>query len=400
MINPFYGELGLIETPLEVSHNFCSHKCGYCFANLNKPDRKADVKKIFNQLMNYEKSETYTSLLIKEGFPIAVSNKSDAFALSNYKITLPMLRLMHDKKIPVVIQSRGGYSVDEFLGFYKIPHLWIISITHTNDDTRKLIEPGAPSIESRWQLVDKLKSLGHRVIVSINPYSSKWIDNGMMAQKLEDHTPHGVLIQNIHLNHSQMSNMTEKELEAGGEVYLSAKKKRTKEEFDLTMDLYRKIKSYNIPVLYYSYPTKTGGIDKIYSSVYEKHFNTHWSFTDWCFDNKKEGDEVYWDEYISHMTENIPFANNPFSIQSYCTSICRAFRQGGETLPTRLSLKDVFAVYWNDYRLNRQLNNYVNYYQKMVFTDKEKNEIAAKFDKNNFRIFQFTAGERNDLFIV
>ena len=37
MITLFAGEFMLVPEALDVSHNWCSHNCGYCFANLNKP---------------------------------------------------------------------------------------------------------------------------------------------------------------------------------------------------------------------------------------------------------------------------------------------------------------------------------------------------------------------------
>ena len=58
MITLFAGEFMLVPEALDVSHNWCSHNCGYCFANLNKPDRRIDPQKLFNQITNFRHQKT------------------------------------------------------------------------------------------------------------------------------------------------------------------------------------------------------------------------------------------------------------------------------------------------------------------------------------------------------
>lgn len=39
MLDVYYGEFLINPIPLELSLNYCSHKCAYCFANVNQPGR-------------------------------------------------------------------------------------------------------------------------------------------------------------------------------------------------------------------------------------------------------------------------------------------------------------------------------------------------------------------------
>lgn len=53
--------------------------------------------------------------LMREGYPVMLSNKVDPFAASNYKMTLPHLRLFKAKGIPVAFQTKGGKGIEEAL---------------------------------------------------------------------------------------------------------------------------------------------------------------------------------------------------------------------------------------------------------------------------------------------
>lgn len=134
MITPFFGELFLYPIPLELSHNYCSNKCAYCFANLNNPNRKADVTKVANQLKKFNQSDNLTSIFLKNKAAICISNKTDPFAASNYRIAIPEIKTMIAMDIPIAYHTRGGKYFDEFYKNNEIPKsLFYISICQTDD---------------------------------------------------------------------------------------------------------------------------------------------------------------------------------------------------------------------------------------------------------------------------
>lgn len=84
-IQAYSGEYLISPIPMEMSMNYCSHKCAVCFANLNQPNRKLDFKDFVSALKTSEKGKTLRSYLLKNKYPVLLSNRVDPFALSNYK---------------------------------------------------------------------------------------------------------------------------------------------------------------------------------------------------------------------------------------------------------------------------------------------------------------------------
>ena len=166
---PFYGEFLVSPVPLELSFNYCSHSCAYCFANLNKRDRRADIAATMNTLATYRQRSTLTAILLQQGYPVLVSNRVDPFAASNYRQFLPVLEVMSDLGIPVAIQTKGGRGIDQALDLLTSPTVFYITIESDQDEVVKRIAPGAPSIAERFELIALLRSKGHPVVVGWNP---------------------------------------------------------------------------------------------------------------------------------------------------------------------------------------------------------------------------------------
>lgn len=199
-----------------MSFNYCSHKCGYCFANLAKPGRFADVKATMSLLQNFRERESLAATFLKEGYPILCSNRVDPFATSNYRQSVPILELATQVGVPIAFQTRGGKGVDEVLEFLP-PSVWTISITMLDDAIRKRIEPGAPSIPSRLELIEKLVDNGHRVTILLNPLVPEWCpseDVEQLLAKCRDRGAEGVWIQVLHLNRDQAANLSDRERKA------------------------------------------------------------------------------------------------------------------------------------------------------------------------------------------
>ena len=240
MIEPFAGNLLNSPIPLELALNYCSHKCGYCFANLNQPDRQADVDAIMKSIrkMYSGESEAITSAFLREKRPVCLSNRVDPFATSNYAIATPIVELLTQLGVPVQLQTKGGigkakdalFSVAEM-----IKHsVWYVTISQTDDAIRKAIEPGATSIKDRFDMIQKLKAMGHKVVVGVNPLVKEWCDYKEMGKMLTDAGVSHVYLQRLHLNNDQIKELSEREKNAMGlEVIKQAsKRKNTFEEPD------------------------------------------------------------------------------------------------------------------------------------------------------------------------
>ena len=172
-LKPLFGGFLKIPLPLELSGNFCSHKCSYCFANLNSPTRTLDTKSVLNLLANFEKRKSLEASLLQLGCPVMISNHVDPFATSNYRQLVPIMKMMSELDIDYSVQTKGGKGWEEILEMLK-PSVWYISISHDQETTRKQIEPAAPSIEHRYELIEAVASKGHTVIVGFNPCVEEW----------------------------------------------------------------------------------------------------------------------------------------------------------------------------------------------------------------------------------
>jgi DNA repair photolyase len=219
---PYWGDFLVSPVPIELSFNYCSHSCQYCFSNLNRPDRRADIKATMNLLSEYQERETFVARLLQEKYPVLVSNRVDPFAGSNWRQSLPVFEAMAGMGIPFTIQTKGGRGVDELLDFCP-PTVWYISIALLDEKKRAEIEPGAPSIQSRFELISKLKEKGHEVVIGVNPCVPEWLpenDAQILMEEFRERGVWGVWCQLLHLNHKQLAGVNAKGKAAMGEGVL------------------------------------------------------------------------------------------------------------------------------------------------------------------------------------
>src|SRR4051812_27633493 len=108
MIYPYVGDFLLSPVPMQLSFNWCSHACSYCFANLNSPSRSFDLKEFQAQLKGIYSNSSLVSHLLRERYPVVISNLVDPFATSNYGVAIPIIEMLTDLGVPVTIQTRGG----------------------------------------------------------------------------------------------------------------------------------------------------------------------------------------------------------------------------------------------------------------------------------------------------
>lgn len=174
MITPYFGEFLLTTIPLELSLNYCSHKCAYCFANLNKPNRKAAPQSIVNLLSEIDSRRSLVANLLALKYPVLISNKVDPFAQSNYRLTLQILELLAALRIPVSFQTKGGKGIEEAMDLIG-PSCFYWSVTASDDSTAARIEPGAPSITERYRQIAMVRSRGHHVWIGANPMHRAWV---------------------------------------------------------------------------------------------------------------------------------------------------------------------------------------------------------------------------------
>lgn len=295
-------------SPLEISLNWCSHNCHFCFANLNSPDRTADTKQIMGLLANYQGKETFAATLLREKYPVTISNHIDPFSESNYRISLPIINTLNELEIPIVFQTKGGKGADEVMAMTP-PSVWYISIETLDDDIARRIAPGAPVPTERLKLVEKLRNLGHRVVCGINPAVEDWIeDPDKLCKVLQSVGCEATWIQPLHLSAKQIENMPDLGKAGLGEAVLTKARKMRRDESNLRIyhacreaSLNHEMDVYDIGQPNYSQ------FFKPYQETYKKTFPLLQDFVNYCYEvDKQPNDPIYFEEFAAVMLPKLP----------------------------------------------------------------------------------------------
>lgn len=390
MINPFFGELFLYPIPLELSHNYCSNKCAYCFANLNTPDRKADVSKVANQLKKYPEKSDITSILLQNRQAICISNKTDPFAVSNYRVAIPQIKTLIALDIPIAYHTRGGKPFDEFYAENKIPKsLFYISICQTDEAIRKRIEPGATPLEYRWQMAKKLIADGHEVVVGLNPFVQEWIDIELYIKNIMGVGVKNLVIQPIHLNGEQILNMSQKEQDAMTENVLTNAKKRDSPYYYAVKTIVDRLLSLGVNAYDTQNFNDSNVMDAWHNSLKGGTFKTYYDFYHWCKKNKADNDAVFFEEFYEFMKPEFMAEETEYQLYQYITSVDRSYRktrQSGKSVKPKMTFKELCLLIWNDPESTKNLSRNDKF---AIAGEMEGKNLSVEVDENDNLIYAF-----------
>lgn len=355
-IQAYSGEFTISPIPLEMSMNYCSHKCAYCFANLNQPGRKLDVKESINKIKNCRKSKSLSSYLLANGYPVLLSNRVDPFAKTNWRQSLSFIEMFNQNGNKLAFQTKGGEGVDDALSMLDYNACWYISISFWNDEKRKKIEPGAPSINERFELIEKLISRGHHVSVGINPLVEEWLPYGDF-EKLYKHLlslgVHDFWVETLHLNRKQVANMSQKEINSVGVGIIDEACKRNRNASYFMMCIEELYNTDGVNVFSMNQPLKSNYFDAYHKLYDGKTLKTTQDFINYCFDKYPDGGEIKFHEYYNFMKQ--PFYEETFSdADGYAYRIARNIYKRVVKKPLK-SLKEVLEFYWENDEVSKSI---------------------------------------------
>ena len=386
MITPFYGELLLQPIPLELSLNYCSHKCAYCFANLNKPDRKAAPQSIVNLLSEIHERETLEAVLLREGYPVMMSNKVDPFAQSNFRLTLQILELLKALKIPVAFQTKGGPGIDEALDLIG-PSCFYWTITTDDEAAAKRIEPGAPTIAARFAMMRRVRARGHHVWVGANPLVRQWIpDLGRYVKRLADEGVKDVWSEVLHLSRDQVKKMSSREKDAMTGVVIKdgIASNIPAECVDFEIQFIRLLSERGINFGCKHWPEASHVVDNY--TRYPKRYPTMTEFTDMAWRDWKPGREFTFAEWADFMLARLP----DIHLKSLGHYIFSCSRKLGQRIRFAGSIGfwEVLRVIWveREHRMNPSRSRAF----KKIFTLGADGEKIYKLDSEGLPIRWFT----------
>lgn len=348
MIEPFWGEFLISPIPLELSLNYCSHKCAYCFANLNDPKRVGDVKQIMRFLTSYQSRETIEAVLLKEGYPVCISNRSDPFAHSNYRQMLPIMQAMVELEIPLQIQTKGGPGVSGALEFLP-PSVWYISISTLDDAIRRKVEPGAPDIDSRFELMEAIRAKGGRVILGLNPCVPEWLPDPLpLLQRAKDAGAEGVWVEELHLNYRQVGNLSQAEKAALGVDLIARSQKKARDAMDSDAFFAAREAAAGLGLHVFSNGQPTySKIWDIYREVYSNTFFTNQDFVNYCFDNGLHEKILPFEMWQQVVGQGLP--GGKYRMSKYIGASAMSLWET-HNIPSKLSYTELLGIIWATYR--------------------------------------------------
>jgi DNA repair photolyase len=350
-IKPYYGEFFVSCIPLEMGGTYCSHNCSYCFSNLGNKKRKFDPAGTVRLIKNRHDRLALEAQLLSLGYPVLISNKVDPFSRSNYREMLPIMKLLTDEGIGIAIQTRGGTGIDDALKFLP-PSVWYVSITHDSDETRKVIERQAPSIESRFELVDKLTRFGHRVVVGANPLHPDWIkDPETFFDRLAELGVEGVWLEYLHLSYKQRDAMGPRERAAIGEELIKKAMKRNLpadwEDFGercegaiarAGMEIYR------------GGQARRSDFWKPFRETYPRTFPNMQDWINHCHDNDIEEFDI--NDWRLFFADKLPKEIDSSQMYHYIEFGAQR-KQSGVTIPKARNYADLLPVCWSNEKFPR-----------------------------------------------
>ena len=344
----YWGEFLVVPEPLELSFAWCTHACAYCFSNINKPGRWADIGATMRLLSECQTRTTIEARLLAAGYPTIVSNRVDPFAVSNDRQSLPVLELMAATGKPVMFQTRGGRHALSLAANYP-KSCWYLSICSLDDAVRKRVEPGAPTIESRFELATKLREMGHHVDIAVNPHHPAWVpDPAEMVRRIVETGAEGIVVSSPHLSARQMERLTDKEKAALGPEFLNAaqdtKGTKASRPHDVLLSLAR---DAGLHVNTHDNHLPSRVYDRRHAT-YARTFPTAQGWVNHCHERWPDGGAVSLFDWMDYLVPQFP-AGDTWPIHHYIASGSKDVLRDKPMKP-RGSYADLMAFGWQDYR--------------------------------------------------
>lgn len=307
VIEAYWGEFLVSCFPLEASINYCSHGCAYCFANLNSPDRRGDIEAATRMITGFHTRTSPAAMLLKAGYPLLVSNRVDPFSTSNERQAIPLMELATEMGVPLAIQTKGGRHVDQALAFMR-PASWYISLSFDDDAKRARVEPGAPSVDDRLRLIEKLRAQGHTVVLGLNPAVPEWCDNfDALVQRAVDAGAEGVWAEPLHLSTQQQGRMNEREKAAVSLPVLDRMRMRGRQPADeAAWSAVKDAATRRGLPFFYVGQWEPSRFWEVMRRPYEKTFPVLQDAINACHAGLEDGDLLTFDEFAAPFLSRLP----------------------------------------------------------------------------------------------
>jgi DNA repair photolyase len=299
--------------------------------------------------------------LLREGYPICISNRTDPFSKVNYVETISLVQNLQLLPNRIFFQTKGTHGVDDvldILGDKKC--VFYITTSFLNDNLRKIVEPNAASVEERLKLAEKLKKRGHCVIFALNPYVPEWISDKEVEELAKIALGMGIksiVLEALHMNKLDIQKLLPHEANAfqktGVNLYEYSSRSFNIEK--RVIDTYFLLKELGL------YPLKTGMpmATRFYDEVNEtlvKFYPNASMFLDYAAKKFGSNEGVLTvEDYVAALSkgnENF-FSRELKMLDAYiATSNINVWANNPEAQGVK-TMADVLRIFYNDRRLKQ-----------------------------------------------
>ena len=356
-------DFSLIALPhWEWSGNRCSTGCLYCFDHLNNPTRRGDEAQSLRLLSELHhankkgvyKRKSYAAQLLREQYPIVISNHVDPLAKSNWEPFNRLMQLLNLNEVPVYILTKWG--ADEYTGpFFEMlarPTAIYTSISSMDADLLGKKEPNAPTPQKRFENINRAVSEGHTCIVGINPLVEDWLgDPRPLLQACVDNGVKGVWVHDIYFSNRKLKNMPTGKRKLLGEeiVQLGLNNRKRGADYSYRYEVARIAKEeYGLEV----YMSGQGSPSKFWEpcqKLYPKRFPLMQDFVNWAHAELQPGDEIYFDDWYDAMIQGLPVVEH--GLRDHINAVTAFGVLNGKMIPQRMTYSDLLAYAWMHYEI-------------------------------------------------
>lgn len=318
---------------------------------------KNGAKQAYNLIAEYQQRDTLEALLLRMGYPVLMSNRTDPFGLANRNAAIPLMKVMTELGIPIAVQTKGfkrEEDLEEVLDFLP-PSCWYISIAFNDDDLRKKIEPGATTIQHRLDLIETLRDKGHSVVVGINPCVEEWLPRPQeLIDELVKRGVWGAWIQTLHLSPSQAKQLRPRELEAlTPELVERVKKNKGDIGDDPDSLFFFKVREMcqeaGLEIFSIGQATRSNFFDA-YRKHYPVTFPTLQDFVNLCHDAElQDGEVVTFDDFAAETLPYLP--EGKLCIGHYIGATAHNVCREHEKWSNWMTYEDLLKMIWADSRI-------------------------------------------------
>jgi DNA repair photolyase len=275
------------------------------------------------------------AVLMKQGYPVLISNHVDPLSRSN-DFMPGIIQAMYDAGYNMVLQTKLADDISSVVSDdHKI--MWAVTIDSDKDDWAKKIAPGAPIISTRLKHIENLVKKGHKVVVLMSPYMEEWFaDIILFVKKLKSLGVSGIWAEPLRFSkQGYEKNVKKKDLLTEDQLQDAYSSKPR------LGNLVYACENAKMP-FYSSYYGPVGNILDGIQKLYPKYMPTMQEY----LGNAEEGELICYDEFMEYAEPLLP--KGVFNLRDYIVQNDKDDNVKNFKIPNNLQYKDLIKIMWGN----------------------------------------------------